>query len=105
MTQVANREGKTLLRVDSYKTSQVEYGTDYVQKHEVVERHWRSELTGKEIIRDLNASWNILSWALDPKKHYKYRERQQEIKDAKKKGVAKTRLPKAIKPEYLVEIN
>lgn len=105
LTQVANREGKTLLKVDSYKTSQVEYGTDYVQKHEVVERHWRSELTGKEIIRDLNASWNILSWALDPKKHYKYRERQQEIEDAKKKGVAKTRLPKAIKPEYLVEIN
>lgn len=29
LEQMADREGKTLLKVDSYKTSQVEFGTQY----------------------------------------------------------------------------
>lgn len=105
LTQVADREGKTLLKVDSYKTSQIEFDTDYVEKHGPEDRHWRSPYTGKQVDRDLNASWNILTWALDPRKHRKYRERQWAIEAAKARGVAEDKLPKPIKPEYLVEVN
>ena len=105
LTQVADREGKTLIKVDSYKTSQVEYGTDYQEKHDPTEREWVSKYTGKKIIRDLNASQNILAWALEPKKHIKYRERQAAIRQAKETGVDEAELPKEIKPNWLIEIN
>ena len=105
LTQVADREGKTLIKVDSYKTSQVEYGTDYQEKHDPTEREWISKYTGKKIDRDLNASRNILAWAINPKKHIKYRERQVAIRKAKKAGVEETKLPKDIKPNWLIEVN
>lgn len=105
LTQVANREGKTLIKVDSYKTSQVEYGTDYQEKHDPTEREWVSKYTSKKIIRDLNASQNILAWALEPKKHIKYRERQAAIRQAKEASVDETELPKEIKANWLIEIN
>ena len=34
---LVNRQNKTLIKVDSYKTSQVEYGTKYESKHELKE--------------------------------------------------------------------
>lgn len=105
LTQVADREGKTLIKVDSYKTSQVEYGTDYQEKHDPTEREWISKYTGKKIDRDLNASRNILAWAINPKKHIKYRERQVAISKAKKAGVEEIKLPKDIKPNWLIEVN
>lgn len=105
LKQVADREGKTLLKVDSYKTSQVEFGTQYQEKHDPSERQWISKHTGKLIDRDLNASRNILTWSLDPKKHIKYRERQAAIKAAKKAGIAKDKLPKAIPASALVTVN
>ena len=61
--------------VDSYKTSQVEYGTDYQEKHGLDgPRQWTSKYTGREIDRDLNASRNILEWALNPEKHIKLKD-------------------------------
>ena len=105
LKQVADREGKTLLKVDSYKTSQVEFGKQYQEKHHPSERQWVSKYTGKLIDRDLNASCNILTWALDPKKHIKYLERQAAIKAAKKAGIAKDKLPKAIPARSLVTVN
>ena len=105
LTQVADREGKTLIKVDSYKTSQVEYGTDYQEKHDPSDREWISKYTGKKINRDLNASRNILAWAINPKKHIKYRERQAAIRKAKKAGVEEAELPKGIKPNWLIEVN
>lgn len=105
LTQVANREGKTLVRVDSYKTSQVEFGTPYQEKHDPSIREWTSRFTGKRINRDLNASQNILVWALEPQTHIKYLERQAAIKAAKAKRIPEDKQPKVIKPSYLVEIN
>lgn len=105
LKQVADREGKTLLKVDSYKTSQVEFGTQYQEKHDPSERQWVSKNTGKLIDRDLNSSRNILTWALDPKKHIKYLERQAVIKAAKKARTAKDKLPKAIPASALVTVN
>ncbi|CAH0417950.1 transposase [Periweissella ghanensis] len=83
----ANKSGKTLIRVDSYKTSQVEYGTEFAEKHPVAVREWISKYTGNMISRDLNASKNILAWGLDPEKHIK-------LKDYP-----------AIKPSSLIAIN
>lgn len=105
LTQTANRLGKTVLKVDSYKTSQVEYGTKFQEKHNPSQRHWISKYTGHYIDRDLNASRNILNWALNPKKHIKYQERQQAIKEAITSGVPEAKRPKAITPSMLVESN
>lgn len=63
-----------VIAVDAYKTSQVEFGTDYVKKHSLDDRHWTSEATGKEVIRDWNAAKNILDWGLHPDHHYKVRK-------------------------------
>ncbi|WP_191981706.1 hypothetical protein [Limosilactobacillus reuteri] len=59
-----------------------------------------SKHTGKLIDRDLNASRNILTWALDPKKHIKYLERQAAIKLLKKLESLKTSCQKRFQPEY-----
>ena len=75
LKQVADKSGKTLVLVDSYKTSQVEYGTDYQEKHSLDgPREWTSKYTGKKIDRDLNASRNILEWGLNPEKHIKLKD-------------------------------
>lgn len=102
LKQVADREGKTLLKVDSYKTSQVEFGTYYQEKHDPSIRQWTSKHTGKLIDRDLNASRNILAWSLEPKKHIKYLERQAAIKEARKLKMPK---PKTIPARVLVTAN
>ena len=105
LSQVADREGKTLIKVDSYKTSQVEFGTNYQEKHDPSDREWISKYTGRKIDRDLNASRNILAWALNPKKHIKYIERQAAIRKAKEAGVKEKEIPKEIKPSWLIEVN
>lgn len=71
---LANRTGKTLIKVDAYKTSQVEYDTTHEEKHDTSVREWVSTLTGKLINRDLNASWNILDWGLNPEHHIKLKD-------------------------------
>ena len=71
---LANRTGKTLIKVDAYKTSQVEYGTTHEEKHDTTVREWVSTLTGKLINRDLNASCNILDWGLNPEHHIKLKD-------------------------------
>lgn len=71
---LANRTGKTLIKVDAYKTSQVEYGTMHEEKHDTSTRYWISSLTGKLINRDLNASRNILDWGLSPEHHIKLKD-------------------------------
>ncbi|PWG54504.1 RNA-guided endonuclease TnpB family protein [Ligilactobacillus salivarius] len=95
--QMANRLGKTVILVDSYKTSQVEYGTEYQEKHSIDDREWTSKYTGKTIKRDLNASKNILAWALNPKEHIKYKESLALQKEGK--------IKKAIRPQSLIAIN
>ena len=67
----ANKLGKTLIKVDSYKTSQVEHGTTHIEKHDLSERKWISKITGETIERDVNAAKNILSWGLNPEGHIK----------------------------------
>ncbi|MDF4200655.1 transposase [Bacillus subtilis] len=77
---LVNRQNKTLIKVDSYKTSQVEYGTKYESKHELKEvnedgkRIYISAYTGKKIDRDYNAALNIKEWGLHPEKHVKLRD-------------------------------
>lgn len=97
LIQMANRLGKTVILVDSYKTSQVEYGTEYQERHGVDDREWISKYTGAVIKRDLNASKNILAWALNPKEHIKYRESLKLYKEGKAKAV--------IKPLNLITVN
>ena len=97
LIQMANRLGKTVILVDSYKTSQVEYGTKYQEKHDVNDRKWVSKHTGAIIERDLNASRNILAWALNPKEHIKYKESLKLYKEGKIKT--------AIKPLNLITVN
>ncbi len=97
LIQMANRLGKTVILVDSYKTSQVEYGTKYQEKHDVNDRKWVSKHTGAIIERDLNASRNILAWALNPKEHIKYKESLKLYKEGKIKA--------SIKPLNLITVN
>lgn len=64
--------GAMVIKVDAYKTSQVEYGTEFIQKHSLDgPRTWISEYSGKRIIRDLNAARNIRDWGLHPDHHIK----------------------------------
>ena len=77
---LVNKQNKTLIKVDPYKTSQVEYGTKYEEKHELREtnkngkRIYVSAYTGKEVDRDYNAALNIKEWGLHPEKHVKLRD-------------------------------
>ena len=77
---LVNKQNKTLIKVDPYKTSQVEYGTKYESKHELKEvnedgkRIYVSAYTGKEVDRDYNAALNIKEWGLHPEKHAKLRD-------------------------------
>ena len=80
--QVCDRYGKTWLAVDAYHTSQVEFGTHHIEKHDVHDREWRSTLTGKQIKRDLNAAQNILQWSLYPELHAKVWEGKVTTKQA-----------------------
>ena len=77
---LVNKQNKTLIKVDPYKTSQVEYGTKYESKHELKEvnedgkRIYISAYTDKKIDRDYNAALNIKEWGLHPEKHVKLRD-------------------------------
>ncbi|MGN9066899.1 RNA-guided endonuclease TnpB family protein, partial [Ligilactobacillus agilis] len=77
---LVNKQNKTLIKVDPYKTSQVEYGTEYEEKHELRatnkdgKRIYISAYTGKEVDRDYNAALNIKEWGLHPEKHVKLRD-------------------------------
>ncbi|WP_125710574.1 RNA-guided endonuclease TnpB family protein [Lacticaseibacillus porcinae] len=70
----AFKRGVTVVEVDAYKTSQVEYGTEFVDKHPLTQREWVSPLTGKTIDRDHNSSQNILDWGLHPSHHIKVKQ-------------------------------
>ena len=80
VASLVNKQNKTLIKVDPYKTSQVEYGTEYEEKHELREtnkdgkRIYVSAYTGKEVDRDYNAALNIKEWGLHPEKHVKLRD-------------------------------
>ena len=67
----AFKQGVTVVEVDAYKTSQVEYGTGRIAKHPLSQREWLSPITGKHIDRDHNAAQNILDWGLHPSHHIK----------------------------------
>ena len=67
----AFKQGVTVVEVDAYKTSQVEYGTESIDKHPLSQRDWISPVTGKRIDRDHNAAQNILDWGLHPSHHIK----------------------------------
>lgn len=61
-----------MIKVDSYKTSQVEFGTNYIQKHLLDEREFPSINNPSVMIgRDVNAAKNILDWGLHPDHHIK----------------------------------
>ena len=74
MTWAAQRSGATLLKVDPYHTSQVEFGQhpSTAKKRGLSEREWTSPFTGEVIDRDVNAAKNILAWGLNPSDHAKH---------------------------------
>ncbi|KRL43280.1 hypothetical protein FD01_GL001749 [Lacticaseibacillus manihotivorans DSM 13343 = JCM 12514] len=67
----AFKQGVTVVEVDAYKSSQVEYSTEIIDKHPLSQREWISPVTGKVIERDHNAAQNILDWGLHPSHHIK----------------------------------
>jgi putative transposase len=76
-----NRKNKTLIKIDPYKTSQVEFGTNHIEKHSVNSaREWISTETGKLIKRDENSSANIKDWGLHPNHHQAVVEGKKTIK-------------------------
>ena len=68
------KHGVRVIQVNSYKTSQVEFGTDHIHKHELSERSFPSDDDPSKMIgRDVNAAKNILDWGLHPDHHIKVR--------------------------------
>lgn len=107
-----HRQGKTFIQVDSYKTSQVEFGTHLAEKHELSElipgtktRGWISKATGKTVVRDLNSAKNIEAWVLNPNQHFKVWERNELIKKQRQDQIPLKKQAVEIKPEYMVTIS
>lgn len=74
LANYAWKHNARVIKVDSYKTSQVEFGTDHVQKHNLNERSFPSAKDPSVTIgRDVNAAKNILDWGLHPDHHIKVR--------------------------------
>lgn len=67
----ATSSGKTVILVDPYKTSRVEFETGYVHEKKIPlnVREWVSPVDGRRVDRDVNAACNILSWGKSPSLH------------------------------------
>ncbi len=72
----ATSSGKTVILVDPYKTSRVEFETGYVHdaKISLSVRGWPSPVDGRWVDRDINAARNILSWGKSPSLHRRHIE-------------------------------
>lgn len=74
LANYAWKHGARVIQVDSYKTSQVEFGTTHIHKHPLSKREFPSDDNVKEMVgRDVNAAKNILDWGLHPDHHIKVR--------------------------------
>lgn len=72
LANYAWKHGCRVIAVDSYKTSQVEFGTEYIHKHALSERKFKSDNNSHVMVgRDVNAAKNILDWGLHPDHHIK----------------------------------
>ena len=72
----ATSYGKTVILVDPYKTSRVEFETGYVHESKISlsVRGWPSPVDGRWVDRDINAAHNILSWGKSPSLHRRHIE-------------------------------
>jgi putative transposase len=72
----ATSSGKTVILVDPYKTSRVEFETGYVHEAKISlsVRGWPSPVDGRWVDRDVNAARNILSWGKSPSLHRRHIE-------------------------------
>ena len=72
----ATSSGKTVILVDPYKTSRVEFETGYVHEKKIPlnVREWTSPVDGRRVDRDVNAACNILSWGKSPSLHRRHIE-------------------------------
>ena len=72
----ATSSGKTVILVDPYKTSRVEFETGYVHEAKISlsVRGWPSPVDGRWVDRDINAARNILSWGKSPSLHRRHIE-------------------------------
>ena len=72
----ATSSGKTVILVDPYKTSRVEFDTGYVHEAKISlsVRGWPSPVDGRWVDRDVNAARNILSWGKSPSLHRRHIE-------------------------------
>lgn len=72
LANYAWKHNTRIIKVDSYKTSQVEFGTNHIQKHSLGKREFPSVNDPSIMIgRDVNAAKNILDWGLHPDHHIK----------------------------------
>ena len=67
----ATSSWKTVILVNPYKTSRVEFETGYVHEKKIPlnVREWTSPVDGRLVDRDVNAARNILSWGKSPSLH------------------------------------
>lgn len=76
VVDAATSSGKTVILVDPYKTSRVEFETGYVHEAKISlsVRGWPSPVDGRWVDRDINAACNILSWGKSPSLHRRHIE-------------------------------
>ncbi|WP_334117257.1 RNA-guided endonuclease InsQ/TnpB family protein [Ligilactobacillus sp.] len=76
MECVYQNEGGILLEVNSIDTSKTCHKCEYINHDlKVGVKQWKCPNCGKDLNRDLNATYNIRDWALDVKKHAVLKQR------------------------------
>ena len=75
-----DRNNKLLIKVNPYKTSQVDFETKEVNKKELSVRVYTNSL-GNKIDRDINAAKNIKYWGLNPKEHIGFKENKVTLEN------------------------
>lgn len=75
LESLIDQQDKTLIKVDSYKTSKTCHNCGWVNDDlEVGEKHWYCEGCHQLNDRDYNAALNIKDWGLNPEHHQKVKE-------------------------------
>lgn len=75
LESLVDKQNKTLIKVDAYKTSQVCHNCGYVNQNlKVGQKEWQCFGCQKLNDRDYNAALNIKEWGLEPEKHQKVKD-------------------------------
>ena len=75
-----DRHNKLLIKVNPYKTSQVDFETKEVNKKDLSVREYINSL-GNKVDRDINAAKNIKYWGLNPEEHIGFKENKLALEN------------------------